>query len=898
MKNSDNSFNAFLQNKTLRVAVIVVGIILLLAFVTNLIGSKQQKAPPQTESKKSKDTLVPTVSKKSNRAEGQIIVKFKAGISDTIINQHLQPLGAKIERKIEGINTTVVSVPRGKEDFVLSALAKDSITQYAEPDYIQTVQFVPNDTDYKNQWALANNGLSVNGVRGTAANDINVEPAWDVTKGNGVKIAIIDTGIDLTHPDLAGKVVAQKVFTTTSIDDKFGHGTHVAGIIAANTNNSQGIAGVCPDCQLIIAKAMNDSGLGVNSTLAEAMTWAADNGAKVINMSEGGSDSSQAQADAVAYAWSKGAIVIAAAGNNNSNAQFYPAALPNVVSVASSDNTDKRSSFSNYGTWVNVAAPGTAIYSTLPTKVFAMQAQDDLALNYDYLSGTSMATPVVSGVAGLIWASSYGTSNQSVVDRLLKTADKITGTGQYWENGRINASAAVGPVPTIAPTTAPTVPPTTAATIVPSTAPTDTTVLTPTLYCLGSCPTLPVSETPTPTTAVGTSPIASIDPSGATIAPTTPDSVEPTVDPCAGTESIEVAHNRHHHRKHHGWLSGWMDGLLEFLKQLIELIKQLLGLGGGSTPTPTPEPCPTATPLPDETEPTGMEITVVPTTADQPTVAPTVAPTTAGQPTVAPTIAPGTGTNPSGEAMPSGDIAGWKQIFADDFTATIPVGAFSDCDNNTDTPQATCNGLQPYPEYYANWWAYPNTWSDTAKSGADGNTGAPFGGVYHPEDTVSVDSGVMHVKMFRPAAGGDNHVAALVPRKCMDQQFGRYIERFKVVQADPGFKSAHLFYGGGFEIDYPEDDYGGGISAYTHPGGGNFNTGAKWTEWHTTVIEWTAGKTVFYLDGKEIGTATNQVPNLPLSWILQNESSIMGPYADPGATAQLDTDWVACYTPA
>lgn len=268
-----------------------------------------------------------------------------------------------------------------------------------------------------------------------------------------------------------------------------------------------------------------------------------------------------------------------------------------------------------------------------------------------------------------------------------------------------------------------------------------------------------------------------------------------------------------------------------------------------------------------------------------------------GTTTPPPSTGGGTATNPSGEAMPTGNLANWKMIFNDDFTGTVPVGAFSDCNHNTDTPQAYCGGLKNYGNYYKNWWAYPNNWDDTAKSGADGNDGAPFGGTYHPEDVVSVSNGAMHVKMFRPAKGGDNHVAALVPRACMDRKYGRYVERFKVVQADPGFKSAHLFYNGGYEIDYPENDFGDTISAYTHPGEANFSTGAKYTTWHTTAIEWTSGSVKFYMDGKLVGTTTKKVPNINMSWVLQNESSIMGPYAKPGATAQLDTDWVACYAP-
>lgn len=262
-----------------------------------------------------------------------------------------------------------------------------------------------------------------------------------------------------------------------------------------------------------------------------------------------------------------------------------------------------------------------------------------------------------------------------------------------------------------------------------------------------------------------------------------------------------------------------------------------------------------------------------------------------------PTPAPG-GSTVSGEAVP-GAISGWRQIFADDFVGAVPKGAFNDCNHNVDTPQAYCGGLKNYGSYYTNWWAYPSGWEDTAKSGADGNTGAPFGGTYEPQDTVSVGNGVLSVKMYRPSTGGDNHVGTVVPRKCMAQKYGRYVERFRIVRADDGFKSAHLFYDGGYEIDFPENDYGTTIYAFMHPGGEAFSGGTKWgTGWHTSVIEWTAGSVKFYLDGRHIGTGTKKVPNIPMSWILQNESSIEGPYAKPGASAQIDTDWVSCYAPA
>jgi hypothetical protein len=242
------------------------------------------------------------------------------------------------------------------------------------------------------------------------------------------------------------------------------------------------------------------------------------------------------------------------------------------------------------------------------------------------------------------------------------------------------------------------------------------------------------------------------------------------------------------------------------------------------------------------------------------------------------------------------------QTFTENFNGdTIPLGAFSDCNNNVDTKEATCEGLAAYPEYYENWWAYPSNWEDTAFTGADGNTGAPFGGVYRADLVTSVTpngydgTGTMKVDMHRPSTGGSNRVAAMVPRKCMEQQYGKYTERWKVTRNDGGFKSAHLFYQGGQEIDFPENDYGDVISGYTHPQGGNWNTGVNWDDGsaHTTSIEWTPNTVKLFLDGELIGEGATAMPEA--SWILQNESSISGPYADPGNHSILETTWVTCY---
>jgi thermitase len=385
--------------------------------------------------------------------EGQINVKFAEGMTDQEIDSTLAPHNARIKSTITGINVKVVEVPVGKEQEITKKLIEQGVVKYAELNFTGRAVVDPNDTHFGLQYGLKNTGQDIKGQKGTPNSDIRAEGAWNVSKGDGVKVAIVDTGIDLNHPEFAGKIVAHKSFVSEpTAEDGNGHGTHVAGTVTANTNNEQGVAGTCPNCQLVIAKALGDNGSGDVAGISNGVTWAADNGPKVINISVvmNNGVAPEPLKDAINYAWNKGIVIVAAAGNCGDsnytsngcsvmNQQLYPAAFPNVVSVANIDNKDQKHSSSNHGTWVDVAAYGTHIVATLPTHQNAFGI-----LNYGYLTGTSMASPMVAGVAGLVWSSPHGTSNQAVVDRLLSTVDNISGTGTYWEKGRINAEEAVG----------------------------------------------------------------------------------------------------------------------------------------------------------------------------------------------------------------------------------------------------------------------------------------------------------------------------------------------------------------------------------------------------------------------------------------------------------------------
>lgn len=388
------------------------------------------------------------------RMPGQVLVKFKENTPQGVVNAELRRHNGKVADQIAGIGTLVVNIPDSAVDRVVDALSHNPNVEFAEPNFIsKAIDFpvdAPNDANFSGkQWGLENSGQVVGGQIGTVDADIDAQAAWNTTTGTSalgpVLIAVLDTGIDQAHPDLSSKISANKDFTGSgSVDDFYGHGTHVGGIAAASTNNTDGVAGTCPDCMLLNGKVLNNSGSGANSWIANGIIWAADNNAKVINLSLGSSLKSYTLESAVNYAWGKGVVVVAAAGNSGNPSKLYPAAYNNVIAVAATDNRDRKAYFSNYGSkWVDVAAPGANIFSTFPTHPYSINK----ALGYDFASGTSMATPFTAGVAALIWSTPYGTSNSAVRARLESTADRITGTGTYWSAGRINAGKAVLPTP-------------------------------------------------------------------------------------------------------------------------------------------------------------------------------------------------------------------------------------------------------------------------------------------------------------------------------------------------------------------------------------------------------------------------------------------------------------------
>jgi len=325
-------------------------------------------------------------------------------------------------------------------DPVFRRLQSNSAILYAEPNYAVHVAITPDDPDYASrQWSLP---------------AIHAPEAWDIVTGSlPITIAIIDTGIDLSHPDLIAKLVTGTTFVsgTTSAQDDYGHGTHVAGIAAASTNNGIGMAGVSWGARLMPVKVLDRTGAGTYADLIQGIYYAASHGAQILNMSLSGDSYSQALQDAIDYAYRQGCLLVAAAGNcaqggagcTSVNPIMYPAANNHVLSVAATDDQDRRATFSTYNSSVDIAAPGVGIYST--------HWQSGVS-TYFWMSGTSQAAPHVSGLAALIWSERPWLSNDSVEAIIKQTADDVN-TGDYpgpdaylgW--GRVNALRAVDRTP-------------------------------------------------------------------------------------------------------------------------------------------------------------------------------------------------------------------------------------------------------------------------------------------------------------------------------------------------------------------------------------------------------------------------------------------------------------------
>jgi thermitase len=392
-------------------------------------------ASAQAPNVQGSDAQVPTDEAPRGFVAGEILVKFRPGTpGQTAAEAHRQNDG-QVREVIPRIDVHVVRVPTGQEAARVATYARNPTVLFAEQNgFYQAISHpwvtAPNDPRAGDQWQYNNTGQA----GGTVNADINAFEAWHVTRGSAsVPIAILDTGIDQNHEDLQSNIAQNKNFTDSpTADDRYGHGTHVAGSAAAATHNGRGVAGTCPGCALYNVKVLGDRGGGQWDWIANGIVWAADNGAKVISMSLGGAYDSNTVRLAVEYAWGKGAVLTAAAGNDGVNTRFYPAAYDKVIAVGATTRTDTKASFSNYGAdWVDVAAPGADILSTAPNHSNTLWRR---GVTYGTISGTSMATPHVAGVAGLVWSTSLcGVADVSVHPPVRSLGDRLAqGTaGRY-----------------------------------------------------------------------------------------------------------------------------------------------------------------------------------------------------------------------------------------------------------------------------------------------------------------------------------------------------------------------------------------------------------------------------------------------------------------------------------
>ncbi len=385
--------------------------------------------------------------------EGEILVTFRPGANaDTRAAAH-RLADATSLAEIPRTRVQRVRVRAGDESAAIARYRGNPNVLYAEPNFIRRIpsvtaqatvaEVVPGDHYFAEQWALHNTAQSFYCIpwifgelclySGTSDADIDAPEAWAISRGSpAITVAVIDSGVDYTHPDLAPNYAGGDDFVSGDGDpmDDHGHGTHVAGTIAAALDNltgvpgaEEGVAGVAPNARFLAYKVCRSDGTCDDFAIQQAIARAISEGARVINLSLGSLEYSQSLNDAVQDAWNAGLVIVGGAGNDGTTDPFYPAALDNVISVAAFDEDDRRASFSNYGTWVDVSAPGNAIVSTYPMATCAASTTPGDTGCYTYLSGTSMAAPHVSGAAALVWSRSDVTSNQQVVDILLGSAD-------------------------------------------------------------------------------------------------------------------------------------------------------------------------------------------------------------------------------------------------------------------------------------------------------------------------------------------------------------------------------------------------------------------------------------------------------------------------------------------
>ncbi|CAN5529438.1 S8 family peptidase [soil metagenome] len=358
---------------------------------------------------------------------GELLVAYEPETSEETEVSIVRESGARTLENLPG-EVRLVSFPAVEDESSeearermleqeLQNLEEEPQVEAVDYNYLREATFTPDDPRFSDQWGLMKAEFS---------------GAWDDARGKGARIAVVDSGIYSNHPDI-GKVVAQNDFVEGDAvaDDNFGHGTHVASIAGALTSNDRGVAGGCPKCRLLIAKVIGPTGETTDSKIVEGIGWSVNHGADVVNLSLSGPAGSTVLKATVNDASARGAVVVAAAGNERTAKRQYPAAYRAAIAVSATNRRDKLARFSSRGDWVDLAGPGTNILSTRAGG------------GYGEMSGTSMSAPFVSALAGLL--ASQGMHANQIRRRMEATAADLgpKGADPYYGHGRIDANRAV-----------------------------------------------------------------------------------------------------------------------------------------------------------------------------------------------------------------------------------------------------------------------------------------------------------------------------------------------------------------------------------------------------------------------------------------------------------------------
>jgi subtilisin family serine protease len=352
-----------------------------------------------------------------------LLLRQRAGLSSQALRKALRRHGVVPVRSLDRVGTTIVHVSEADLEQIERSLRRSGLFKAVERDYVVQVAELPNDPHFSSQWGLTK---------------IAAPLSWDLSKGSSAApVAVLDTGVELNHPDLAGQLQPGFDFVNGDADpsDDHGHGTRMIGIVAALQNNNLGISGIAPDTQILPGKVMGADGFGLYGDVADGITWAVDQGARVINLSLVGPGPSSVMQSAIDYATANDVLVVASSGNWGSDDPAYPAAFDNVVSVGAIGDNDIRSSFSNYGASLDIVAPGASILTTT------------LNAGYTGSTGTSPAAAHASATFALLLAAEPGLSRTAAIQRLYDGAADLGGLGwdQFYGWGRIDTYAVLVP---------------------------------------------------------------------------------------------------------------------------------------------------------------------------------------------------------------------------------------------------------------------------------------------------------------------------------------------------------------------------------------------------------------------------------------------------------------------